>query len=166
MGVDVSFSIKLINSELKRNKEIPLSSFGAANSKAFESLFYKDTTVRRTSIPLNMKKILTKKELDIFKLYMFEENEGLFEEENDCENLSQVMPANIALTILKKIELALREDSISCLLRDIGQSSEIENQRSVVTDYYNFKSDLACVCVILEVAQQLNYDVQFVALHF
>ncbi len=63
MGVDVSFSINLISSELKQNKEIPLSSFGAANSNAFENLFYKDTTIRRTSIPVNMKKILNKKEL-------------------------------------------------------------------------------------------------------
>ena len=175
MGVDVGYSIKIINSEQEEIMTIGLSSFGAANSNSFDSLFYENTEIQNTTIPLNLKDILTEDEIDIFKLYADEEAEELLGEMlNDMTSVSKIMSADTALTIFSKIEWSIQENYIDCLLKDIFHldSINVENdeklnsQKSIVRDYYTLKSNISFVCGVLEFAKQMNYDIQFVAEYF
>jgi hypothetical protein len=175
MGVDVGYSIRIINSGHKEIKTIGINSFGAANANPFDSLFYGNTEIQNTSIPLNLNAILTEEEIDIFRLYADEEAEELLGEMlDDMTSVSKVMSANTALTILEKIELSIRDNSINCLLKDIKNvdssyvesDEKLEAQKFIVIDYYSLKSDVSYVCGILGLAKVMNCDIQFIAEYF
>lgn len=163
MGVDVSYAIRLINSELKTSKDIGMNSSNAANSNAFDSIFYASPTIQYTSIPLNLNEFLSEEELDALKLHS-DDDYGMLSE-------TKVLNADFVLSIFRKIQQSIREDSINGLIKDIEIAGSEEQsdekkllaEQRVVSDYYTLQSDLCYVLGVLEVARTLKYQVKFIS---
>lgn len=163
MGVDVSYTIRLINSELKTSKDVGMNSCNAANSNAFDSILYASSTIQRTSIPLNLTDFLSEEELDSLKLHS--------DDEFGMTSETKVVNADLALIIFRKIEQSIRTDAINCLIKDIeiaGSQKESDEKKllaeqNIIDEYYTLRSDLGFVLGVLEVARALKYQVQFVS---
>ena len=158
MGVDCSLGIKLINRKSKKEIELGLIPSRRPNDNPIADILY-GQDICYTSIPLNIREILSENELSIWGMNNSEEGE--FSESN-------MMSSEDALNILKKINDKIGEITTDCLLNDLKKhdlsstdENSINEQKSLINDYFEFKSAFSCIYGILSVGIEIEYDVQF-----
>jgi hypothetical protein len=163
MGVDSTLGIKLIQKETKKTFDFSLPVSHRANDNQILNIFYLED-IRYTSISFKDEKILSDEELELIKLY--DDFESEYSE-------TEIISACDALSIFNKIAEKISTIDSNCLLNDLRNRDEVPDDpqsypthKHIIEEYIEFTRGLNFIRGVLEVAKQLNCDVQFEFSHW